>query len=60
MIFLKNLYYAKTNLVTAEFDLSRAIFTDVVKLNDAKREKLEGKITYMYDKALTILKEHVK
>lgn len=40
------MYYAKINLDTAEFDLSKTIFTGVVKLNDTKREKLEGKITY--------------
>ncbi len=52
--FYKNLYNAKTNVDTAEFDLNRITFTDVMKLNDSEREKLEGKITY--DEALTILK----
>lgn len=53
-IFYKNLYNAKANVDTAEFDLNRITFTDVMKLNDSEREKLEGKITY--DEALTILK----
>lgn len=52
--FYKNLYNSNTNADIAEFDLSRTTFTDVMKLNDSKREKLEGKITY--EEALAILK----
>lgn len=43
--FYKNMYNAKTNKDTAEFDLSRTSFTDVMKLKDSKRKILEGKIT---------------
>lgn len=43
--FYKNMYNAKTNKDTAEFDLSSTSFTDVMKLKDSKRKILEGKIT---------------
>lgn len=48
------MYNAKTDVVTAEFDLGRTTFTGVMKLNDSEGEKLEGKITY--DEALAVLK----
>lgn len=40
------MYNAKTSVDTAEFEMSRTLFTDVMKLNDSEHEKLEGKNTY--------------